>query len=216
MVFINFNGNMATAGNISIFVLFGDIWPQYCKDFLKVFGRHSCKSFKCLGVLLFNLAYKRRRKIPNSRLRCIHDLVQSSRLFAALRLRLLRKTRRMTSNTCLLLMTAAILKLPLRSIHNRASDVRVRRMPICVPGKPTKIGRLKSHRVRQALTSADHTQLGLIQKLLISRHVMVLVCNTMIDVEHCFEFFWEIDVCSRMLMRGKLRNFPCLGGNYRF
>ena len=54
--FDNFNGNMAAAGNVFICVLFGDIWPQYCKDFLKVFGRHSCKSFKCLGVLLFNFA----------------------------------------------------------------------------------------------------------------------------------------------------------------
>ena len=41
-------------------------------------------------------------------------------------------------------------------------------------------------------------------------NVMVLVCNTMID-EECFEFFWEFDVCSCMLMRGKLEICPVWG-----
>ena len=63
--FDNFNGNMAAAGNVFFWddekeAKLVELWQQndclYCKDFLKVFGRHSCKSFKCLGVLLFNFA----------------------------------------------------------------------------------------------------------------------------------------------------------------
>ena len=45
-------------------------------------------------------------------------------------------------------------------------------------------------------------------------NVMILVCNTMIDKEirsHCFESFWEFDVCLCMLMRGKLEISPVWG-----
>ena len=55
--FDNFNGNMVAAGNVFFWddekqAKLVELW----QDFLKVFGRHSCKSFKCLGVLLFNFA----------------------------------------------------------------------------------------------------------------------------------------------------------------
>ena len=63
--FDNFNGNMAAAGNVFFWddekeAKSVELWQQndclYCEDFLNVFGRHSYKSIKCLGVLLFNFA----------------------------------------------------------------------------------------------------------------------------------------------------------------
>ena len=51
---------------------------------------------------------------------------------------------------------------------------------------------------------------------IISQHVMVLVCNTMIDDKIWLVLFWilrEVDVCSWMLMRGKWEICPVRGEN---
>ena len=57
--------------------------------------------------VVIRISVKKRRKNPNSRLRCIQVLAQTCRCPVALRLRLLRKISRIT--TCLLLRYAAIM-----------------------------------------------------------------------------------------------------------